>query len=328
MKLIKKLLKKIDFIKLLHMKISYYKIRKNHSKITNMESYLIKQYYEFYRVYPSLKSPTKYSEILLWQKLYFYDEKATILTDKYLCKEYINKNIDSTVSFPKNYFVFDNAKDMDVKQLPDQCVIKCNHNSGYVFKFERNNNKLTIVNLRDKTHQKYSFKTMKKILNLLLKINYYYWRQEWNYRDIKPKIIVEEYLNTSNLQEYKFYMNDGNLTYFHVVSNRQTDERNDFFDNNFNSIPVWSDVSPSDVVPELPSNIKNMISFASKLSKGTPALRVDLYNFENQIYFGEATYFHMGGLPYYVSPANFDEMIGEKFKLPNQDMHNGGLTNA
>ena len=318
MKFIKKIIKKNELYDLFAVRKINKRNLKNKKTITNIEDYEIKHYFNYYGVYPNLENPKKFSEFLLWQKLYFYDERATTMTDKILCKEYFKNIIGDELHFMKILGIYNSASEIDLKKLPDEFVLKCNHNSGYIFHIAKTkNDKYQIKNLRDKTYKKYSFNTMKKILDELLKINYYYNSFEWNYKDIEPKIFAEQYLDSSELREYKFFVNNGELLMFYTVSNRHIEERDDYFDANLQNMDVWADVPPSDVPPALPKNINQLIKIAKKISKGFPILRVDLYNYQGQIFFGEATFFHMGGYLEFKYPKNLDELLGENVIVPS-----------
>lgn len=301
--------------------ISVRKSVRNNKKAQSRKFDLIKSEIEKYRNYygfePNLTKPTKLSEVIIWQKLFFYDERATTMTDKLACKSFFKNIIGDDLFFANVLAVFDNLNKLTIKNLPGECVLKCNHNSGYIFHFKKTDDgKYTIRNLRDKEHKKYHFWVMKKILKELLKINYYYYYFEWNYKNIKPIVFAEEYLGDLDLAEYKFYMNNGKMNFFHVVTNRQIDERNDFFNNSFRPMNIWADVPPSDILPELCSNIKKMVEIAQKISTGFPFLRVDLYYYHGKIYFGEATFFHMAGYLQFKDPKNCDELLGTSFEIP------------
>lgn len=290
--------------------------KRNRNEV-DIEEYLINDYRSYYGTQPDLQNPKKYSEFLLWQKLNMRDDVAPLLTDKIISKGFVKFLFGEEIHFPRTLKVFKNANEIHFGDLPNECVIKCNHNSGYVFHFKKEvNNNYTIKNLRDKEHRRYSLFYVKKILNKLLKDNYYYNNFEWNYDGIAPRVFIEEYLETNDLRDYKFYMSMGELICFHVVTNRQTDERNTFFDAKLTPLKYWADVPPAETPPVLPKNIHKMIEFAKTLSRDYPAVRIDLYNINERIYFSEVTFFHMGGHLEYKEPSNFDELMGENMTLP------------
>lgn len=318
MNFIKKIMKKTVLYDLLSVKFGVKRNNRRKKTLIDVNKHMIEKYKDYYGRYPDLENPKKFSEILLWQKMFFYDENATIMTDKLLCKDFLQKIVGGDLQFAEVFASYTDADEINIDELPSEFVLKCNHNTGFVFHVKRSENgKFDIRNLKDKTHKKYSLKAVKKILNELLKVNFYYSFQEWNYKNIKPKVFAEEFLDTSDFEEYKVFVNDGELRFFYIVSNRQTDERNDFFDSNFQPMNVWADVPPSDVPAKLPYNIHKIIEIAKKLSVGFPILRVDLYNANNKIYFGEATFFHMGGYLVYKYPENLDDVLGQNVDISN-----------
>ncbi len=319
-KMIRSWLKSFEIMHILNAKRHVKINKKLQRKLKDPTKYALKQYENYYKRKPNLTNPTRFSEFMLWQKLFFYKEEATTLTDKVESKKLINEMIGTEITFPKTYAVFDNAEDIIFENLPQKCVIKCNHISGSVFLVEKlSKNKYLIKNLKYDSNKSIKFRTLQKVLNEMLKINHYYYNLEWNYKNIVPKILVEEYLDTKNLRDYKFYMNYDKLIAFHIASNRATDERNDFFDANLQPLDIWADVPPSDKVPSLPDNILQMIEIAKKIAKDYPVLRVDLYNINGKIYFSEATFYHLGGLLRFKSPKNFDELMGENMSIKAKD---------
>lgn len=319
---IKKRLKKIGIIQILFAKRNVRINKKRQKKIKNPTKLLIEQYENYYKRKPNLVNPKRFSELLLWQKLYYYKPQATILSDKIAVKKYIENLIGPKISFAKTIAVFDKVEDIVLANLPQKSVIKCNHISGYIFYVERTaDNKYIIRDLKDGLNNNIKFKTMKKLLNEMLKINFYYVNFEWNYKNIPPKIFVEEYLDMTNLLEFKFHMNYDQLKLFYVISNRQIDERDDYFDSNLQPMNVWADVPPSDVVPSLPNNILDMIEISKKIAKDYPMLRVDLYTLNGKIYFGEATFFPMAGLLRFKYPKNLDELMGQDITIKLKDLN-------
>lgn len=312
---IKAYLQKKDWAQYLLLSLKIMKNRKK--KIGDIEEYLVKDYENYYGIRPNLISPQKYSEFLLWQKINMHDDIAALLTDKITSKKIVELLFGEEIFYPKTINVFEKTSEITYDNLPNECVIKCNHNSGYIFHFiKHENKKYTIKNLRDKHGKKYRLFFVRKILKKLLKVNYYHKSFEWNYEGIVPRIFVEEYLNVKDLRDYKFYMSMGNLISFHVVTNRQIDERNNFFDSQLNPLNYWADVPPAKTPPSLPENIMQMIEIAKRLSANYPAVRIDLYNLNGKIYFSEVTFFHMGGHLEFKEPVNFDELMGEGMRLP------------
>lgn len=145
----KKILKKFDLTHLFIVKklVRINKKRRKKIESSNISKLLVKEYEDYYKRKPNLNNPTRFSEILLWQKLYFHKSESTIMSDKVLVKDYIKKLLGDEINFPKTYAVFDNAKQISLQNLPNKSIIKCNHNSGYIFLSTKNlikNTKLKI----------------------------------------------------------------------------------------------------------------------------------------------------------------------------------------
>ena len=153
-----------------------------------------------------------------------------------------------------------------------------------------------------------------------MKRNYYYAGREWQYNEIKPRIIAEEYMEdeaTHELRDYKFFCFDGVVKAMFIAMDRQskTPTTFDFFDENFNHLDIVQVHPMSEKKILKPQNFELMKDIASKLSKGFPHLRVDLYNINGRIYFGELTFFHHGGMvPFH--PESWDYTFGSWLKLP------------
>ena len=320
---IKKWLKQFAFFQILNAKRIVAINRRRQKKILQPKENLIKKYEKYYNHKPDLTNPTRFSEFLLWQKLYLYKPEATLLTDKITAKEYVKKLIGTEITYPKTYATFDNAFEISLSNLPNKSVIKCNHNNGYIFYVEKKSDKdYFIKNLKDTSKKNYNFRTMQKLLNEMLKINFHYFHFEWNYKNIAPKILVEEYLEAPDLCDYKFLMNYDKLMVFYINSGRQFFERMDFFDADLKPLQISEAFPPSNNPPELPNNILKMIEIAKKISKDYPFLRVDLYTLNEKIYFGEATFFHFAGWLRFKYPENYDKWMGSKMKIKPEHMSN------
>ena len=316
---IKKLLKRSDFINLCLVKQALRKNKQKEKADFDIAEFELNKYQKYYERTPDIENPKRISELMFLQKLYFYDKRAVDMTDKIKCKTSVRKFTKHKLNFAKTYRTYEDANEINLNDLPDDFVLKCNHNSGYIFYFKKNQKgKYIIINLRDPTHKKYRFKTVKKILNVLLKMNYFYNSYEWNYKDIERKIFAEEYLDNECLKEYKIYCSDGILLAFHIVSNRHISERNDFFDSDLKPLDVWADVPPSDVLPKLSSQLEKMLEIAKDISKGFPFVRIDLYDYKEKIYFGETTFFHQAGYLEFKYPDNLDEILGKNIELSNE----------
>lgn len=256
----------------------------------------------------SFKNPKTFNEKLQWLKLYNRNPIYTKMVDKCEVKEYVGKIIGMEHIIP-TLGVWDKYEDIDFKNLPNQFVLKCTHDSG------------GIIICRDK--EKYNYLEAKNKVNKCLKNNYYYSSREWPYKNVKPRIIIEKYMHdeeTDELRDYKFYCFNGKPIYLYVsegLENHST-AKIGFFDMNFKPAPFGrSDYKKFDENPKKPYNFEEMKKLAEKLSKNIPFVRVDLYDVNRKIYFGELTFSPCGGfMPF--EPIEYDQILGDMLRLPKE----------
>jgi hypothetical protein len=223
------------------------------------------------------------------------------MADKYEVREYITEKIGGDYLIPL-LGVWDNPDDIDFKNLPNQFVLKCTHNSGGIF-ICKDKNKLDI-------------KKVKRNLHKYLKYNYYWGNREWLYKDLKPRIIAEQYMVDESgieLKDYKFFCFNGEVKSMFVATNRGIDTRFDFFDLEFNHMPFIQYYPNADKIINKPKGFDEMVKLANILSKGILHVRVDFYDVGGKIYFGELTFFHFSGWRKF-EPSYYDELFGSWLK--------------
>jgi hypothetical protein len=253
-----------------------------------------------------LKNPKTFNEKIQWLKLYGRRPIDTILSDKYAVKEYISKTIGSEYVIPL-LGVWDKFEDIDINKLPNQFVLKCTNDSG------------GIVVCKDKS--KFNAEEARKILGRSLKIDYYVYSREKAYRNIPKRIIAEEYKEdsrTKELRDYKFFCFNGVPRVLFVASDRQTEGEEtkfDFFDMEYKHLPFTNGHPNADVLPQKPLRFEEMKKLAAKLSEGIPHVRVDFYEVDGHVYFGEMTYSHWGGMTPF-DPEEWDYKLGSWIHLP------------
>ena len=253
-----------------------------------------------------LNNPKTYSEKLQWIKLYDRNPLYTSLVDKYLVKEYVKEKIGEEYIIP-TYGVWDSFDEIDFSKLPNQFVMKCTHDSG------------GLIICRDKT--KLDFMRAKRKIEKYLNKSFYWFGREWPYKDVQPRIIIEEYMEdskTKELRDYKFFAFDGVVRAVFVATERQStseETKFDFFDENFNHLDLINGHPNADNMPEKPTCFEEMKTLASILSKGLPEARIDFYEVDGRVYFGEITFFHWSGLKPF-EPEKWDEVFGSWIKLP------------
>ena len=242
----------------------------------------------------NIDNPQTFSEKLQWLKLYDRRKEYTTMVDKYKVRDYIAKKLGKEYLIPV-LGVWNNPEEIDFDILPNQFVLKCNHNSG-----------LGMCICKDKT--KLNIKNVKKNLNKGFRQNYFLTGREWPYKNVKRKIIAEEYMidnDMDELRDYKFFCFLGEPKYCQVISDRSTNETIDFFDMNWNHMTFTGLEKPyhlhSNKEIGEPAQFLVMKKFARKLSEGIPFLRVDFYEINKKLYFGELTFYPASGF------GEFDE---------------------
>ena len=260
----------------------------------------------------NLNNPTAFTEKLQWLKLYGRRPIDTVLSDKYAVKEYIAKTIGEQYVIPL-LGVWDRFEDIDFDALPNQFVLKCTHDSG------------GILVCKDKTQL--DIEEIKKKFNRSLKTDYYVYSRERAYKNIPRRIIAEEYKEdskTKELRDYKFFCFDGVPKLLFVASDRQVkgeETKFVFFDMVFNHVPIINGHPNAKELPEKPSRFEEMKELAAKLSKDIPHVRVDFYEVDGRVFFGEMTYSHWGGMTPF-EPEEWDYTIGSWIKLPQVNKTN------
>ena len=277
------------------------------------EAFLKKQYRILMGKELNLENPVYYTEKLQWLKLYDHRPEYTTMVDKYAAKQYVAERIGEQYVIPM-LGVWENADDIDFSALPDKFVLKTTHDSG------------ALVICKDK--KTLDIKAAKKRLNYFLKRKYYDCNREWPYKNVKPRIIAEEYVEDSaykELRDYKFFTFGGEPKVLYIAQGRGRGEPTvaDFFDMDFNHLPFTIDHDMADVPPKKPECFEEMKRLAEILSKGTPQLRVDFYEVDGRVYFGEMTFFHCSGMENF-HPEEWNKIFGDWVILPNKT-HEGQL---
>lgn len=255
----------------------------------------------------NLENPRTFSEKLQWLKLYDKHPEYSRLVDKVEAKEYVASIIGEKYVIP-TYGVWNSIDDVDWNALPEQFVIKATNDSGGV------------VVCKDKSLLDIN-KAKAKLRGLGAR-DYTKYNKEYPYHAVPHRFIAEKYLEDESgfeLKDYKIFCFDGKPKFLFVATGRQQhDTRFDFYDINFNHLPIVNGYPNADVPPIKPANFEEMLDVAAKLSKGFPHIRVDLYNCNGKIYFGELTFFHFSGTTPF-EPQEWDYKFGEYLKLPTKN---------
>lgn len=267
--------------------------------------YLKSQYRSFLNKKLDLTAPKSYNEKLQWLKIHDRQPVYTGMVDKLAAKDYVAKRIGAEYIIPV-LSVHKKFEDIDFAALPDQFVLKCNHDSaGLVICTDKNS---------------FDWVKAQKKMTRCLKRNFYYSGREWPYKNIRPCIIAEKYMEDHTLHElrdYKFFTFGGVPKIVHIVSNRQNKDEEtygDFFDMDYNHLDLTMGHNNAPVPPEKPKNFEKMKEFAAKLSEGTMHLRVDFYEVDGNLYFGELTFYQDSGFAD-IQPPEWDDILGSWISL-------------
>lgn len=259
----------------------------------------------------NIDHPTLYNEKVQWIKLYDRNPQYNIFVDKLAVRQYVKDTVGEKYLIPEIAH-YDRPEDIAWDQLPDRYVLKCTHGSS-----------CNIV--QDGKKDAAAIERLKARIPGWMKSNWFYLSREWPYLDVKPRILIEKFMqgpDGSVPYDYKFLCFNGEPRYVIVDVDRYKDgglgHRRNFYDLNwvrqdmFNRHPGYEGDVPR------PSCLDEMVEVARKLSKGIPHIRIDLYQVGEQVYFGEMTFFHGFGMEVF-RPRQFEEHLGSLIHLPGKD---------
>lgn len=257
----------------------------------------------------NLDKPQTFNEKLQWLKLHDRKPLYPTIVDKLLVKDWVASKIGAEYIIP-TLEVYNSVNDIELQSLPNQFVLKCNHDSG------------NVVICRDKLS--FDLKSAKYKLQKSYDFNYYWNSREWPYKKIKKKVFAEELLkqdkqeyDIDDIRDYKWFCFNGEPKYCQVIQDRNTCETIDFFDINWCHqafIGLNLNASNAANVIKQPQGLKTMISIARILSKDIPFARIDLYEINNRVYFGEITLYPMSGFGGF-NPIQWDTILGKMITL-------------
>ncbi len=268
------------------------------------EECIINLYKSYSGKTPNIENPATFSEKMQWLKLNYHNPLMTVCADKYAVREYlIDKGHHNILGKVIN--VYDNVDELFLKSLPQKFVIKATHGSGW--------------NLICTDKTKVSWFWWKKIFRIWLKNNIFWPGREWAYKNMKPRLIVEEFLTDSSgqLMDYKFFCFNGKAHFVQANKGRNTENHaQNFYDLNWKIQPFGKNLKPRpDISIPPPVTLNKMIEIAEDLADDFPFVRVDFYEVEEKIIFGEMTFYPKSGLPDFT-PQEYDKILGDLLILP------------
>lgn len=258
-------------------------------------------YFSVFNKFPNLSNPIGFNEKLNWLKLHDIHPEYKDLVDKIKVREYIENALGPGHLFPilGKWKTFD---DIDFDTLPNEFVLKCNHDSG------------SVRIIKDKSSLSESeILKMKKFFDERMSHDFFYAGREYPYKGIERYIFAEELMKSENnggINDYKFFCFNGNPEIMFVATERDVDCKFDFFDMDFNHLNIYNIHPNSNKSLPKPKKFEEMKRLASQLSQGIKFVRIDFYEIDDKIYFGEFTFFHAGGFSYF-KPDEWERKLGD-----------------
>jgi len=255
-----------------------------------------------------LNNPRTFNEKLQWLKLYDRNSRYTTLVDKYAVREYIKEKLGEEYLIPLVGGPWIDARDIDFSRLPNQFVLKCTHDSG------------SVVICKDK--ENFDCAAAVKKLNKALKHNFYYGGREWPYKNVSPRIIAEKYMvdeSEEELKDFKLMCFNSKVKASLVCSDRFSDSdglKITFYDSEWKRLPFKRHYPSSEVDIDKPKSYEEMYDIAEKLSENLRFVRIDFYEINKKVYFGEFTFYPSSGFEEF-DPPEWDERLGRWLKLQN-----------
>lgn len=255
----------------------------------------------------NLMNPQTFQEKLQWLKLYDRKPVYSQMVDKYESKKFIEARVGKSYVIP-TIGIYDNVNQINFDKLPKAYIVKTTHDSASYIIVKDNKQ-------ADRKH-------IKSFFSKRLKRTYYYSGREWPYKNVKPRIIIEELLSdgSEELRDYKFYCFNGEPKVFYITTNKGKGlpTKQDFFDLLGNHLEIQDADYPNnlDSIPQLPQRLDDMIRVARILAKDTYHLRVDFYEINGKVYVGELTFFENTGYCKFV-PEKYNKIFGDWIKLPH-----------
>ena len=268
------------------------------------EKYLKLLFYAKQKYKLNINNPRTYNEKLQWIKLFDHNPIYTQMVDKHESKAYVASIIGDEYIIPTIAGPWKSAGEIDESALPKQFVLKTTHDSGGV------------VICKDK--DTFDFAEARRILDAHLKSDFYKAGREWPYKNVIPRIICEKYMQSDEesgpIKDYKFYCFDGFPKMVMINTDRGIDTKADYFDMDFQWLDFTWGYEHADTKPKRPVQFEQMKQLAKMLSKGLKEVRVDFYEVNGCVYFGELTFFDGSGFDR-ILPHKWDLEIGSWLKL-------------
>jgi TupA-like ATPgrasp len=254
-------------------------------------------------VAPNLINPKTFNEKVQYRKLHDRRPLLTLMVDKYGARDYVKGIIGEQV-LPRLLFVTENPSEIPFGDLPDKFVVKPTHGAGWVCVVTDKR----AADIADIVQKCQYWMTQ----------NYYNWTREWAYKNVKPRIIVEQFVGDETGAipiDYKFFVVSGKVAFIQVDIGRFKDLRRNIYDTSWNRMDVALDFpNAPDDIPR-PPHLETMMEYAQVLGKDIDFVSVDLYDTKEKVYFGEFTMAPGHGFVQF-RPKEFDDYLGGLWRIP------------
>lgn len=252
----------------------------------------------------NLKNPQRYTEKLQWYKLYYRNPLMTKCADKYTVREYVeSKGLGNILN--ELYGVYDLVDEIDFDRLPNKFVLKTT-NDSHTNIFCEDKSKADIDKIKEELNEFMHSRNGKSP------------GREWAYDGSKRRIVCEKYLDKTKdgeIIDYKFFCFNGKIEYLNIVVDNKETRKLGIYDTKGKKTKYSrTDMEEIEKEIKIPDNFEEMKKIAEKLSEDFPHVRVDLYDIDGKIIFGELTFYGSSGYMQF-EPDEFDFILGEKFKL-------------
>lgn len=269
------------------------------------------KYFSHFKKRCNLKDPKTFNEKIQWLKLYYQRDDHTRMVDKCEMKKYVTETVGEGHVVPL-LGVWDRVEDVDFDALPEQFVLKTTHDCG------------GLVICPDKS--KLDVEKAKKKLRSALKTNYYLRYREWPYKNVKPRILAEEFLSDESgteLKDYKIFNFNGEPFCIQVDFDRFNGHKKNLYTTDWQLMDLSFNypAHPEIEIPR-PVNLDEMLALSRKLAAGEPYVRVDFYSVEGKAYVGEITFFPASGYGKF-DPEKYDREFGDMIELPPKKIIGG-----
>lgn len=242
--------------------------------------------------------PQTFNEKLNYLNLYNRKNNLTKLADKISARDFV-RECGLEYILNSKYGVYYNEDDISLHELPKSFVLKASHGSKW--------------NIICSDKEKLDWEHAKSILNSWLRKNYFDFKQEWVYRNIRPRILIEEFLG-DQLVDYKIFCFNGNPVFIETDFDRFIDHRRKMYDLKWNPMPFTFGRPEYPGTISRPAKLDEMINVARTLSQNLVFSRIDLFYVNDQIRFGEITLIPEAGIGKF-DPVSYDLLWGQKLDI-------------